>query len=117
MRRFALGCLYYTPGRFGEMLVGDFLDAMAGYNEGESERVKASAELIRMSTAILVNLQLERKDKVSAHDLWPFPWDKDPAHRTEMITPEEKAKREAEMERILNKIMPNPKNGNSNIKP
>jgi hypothetical protein len=118
MRRFSLGCLRYSPARFGKMMVGDFLDAMIGYNEGESERIKALAELIRMSTAIQVNIQLERRDKVTAHDLWPFPWDKEPSHKIEIITEEEKKKREDAMLKVLNKIMPDPiKNGNSNIKP
>ena len=114
MKRFALGCLLYTPERFGLMLVGDFLDAMAGYNEGESERIKSTAELVRMSTVILINIQLEKGTRLTPHELWPFSWDKpETGGKMEEITEEEVKRREAEMEKRLNEIMPG--NGNSNI--
>jgi len=58
------------------MLVGDFLDAVGGYNEGESERIKSIAEIVRMSTTILMNIQLSKEDRITPHELWPFTWDK-----------------------------------------
>ena len=76
MRRFALGALSYSPERFGEMLVGDFLDALGGYNEAENDRRKMMAELIRTSTWYLWNLQVDQAHKVnSPEELWPFKWD------------------------------------------
>jgi uncharacterized protein (UPF0276 family) len=114
MRRFALGCLKYTPERFGLMLVGDFLDAVTGYREGENEKLKDTAELIRSSTTILLNIHLAKEDKVTAHELWPFPWDKEADIKIEVISQQEKERREAKMKEILNKIT---SHGNSNIKP
>jgi hypothetical protein len=106
MKRFALGCLIYTPERFGLMLVGDFLDAMTGYNEGENERVKSLAELIRISTTLLVNTQPIEGGSRTPHELWPLPWDKVSEKIFEIISEEEVKRREGEMEKILNKIMP-----------
>lgn len=109
MRRFSLGCLLYTPERFGLMMMGDFLDAMAGYNEGESERVKSIAELLRVSTSILINIQLAKEDKIKPEELWPFTWDKEKEEDEgafETITDEERLRREDEMAKMLNNIKP-----------
>ena len=113
MYRFALGCLRYTPERFGRMIVADFFDAMAGYNEGENDRFKSMAELVRMSTAILVNIQLSQGDKLTPHEIWGLPWDKNEGGSVEVLAEEEVKRREVEMDKMLNQIMPN---GNSNIK-
>jgi hypothetical protein len=114
MRRFALGILKYTPERFGLMLVGDFLDAMTGYREGENERLKDTMELVRSSTTILLNIHLAKEDKITAHELWPFSWDKEENTPVEIISQQEKERREAKMKEILNNIT---HHGNSNIKP
>jgi hypothetical protein len=113
MRRFALGCLHYTPERFGLTMVNDFLDAMAGYTEGENERIKDIAELIRTSTTILRNTQPMEGGPLKAEELWPFPWDKKENIEVQVISPEEKVKAESAMEKILDKIT---QNGNRNIK-
>lgn len=106
MRRFALGCLNYTPERFGRTIVGDFLDAMTGYNEAESERVKRIAEIIRSSTTILWNIQVDKTERLTPAQLWPFIWDKTNNTYEVELTEEEVRKSEAEMEKILNNIMP-----------
>lgn len=73
------------------MRVGDLIDAMAGYNEGESERTKAVAELIRTSTWFLWNTQVVAEDKAHApEDLWKFAWDK---RAVPLKIPEEEKKR------------------------
>jgi hypothetical protein len=96
------------------MLVGDFLDAIGGYNEGESERVKNIAEIVRMSTTILMNIQLSKEDRITPHELWPFSWDQVIVEeKEEVLSEEEVSRRENAMDSILNNIMPG--NGNSNI--
>jgi hypothetical protein len=102
MRRFALGCLRYTPDRFGLMRVADFLDAMAGYNEGENDRVKNIAELIRQSTTLIVNVHPLENGPVSAPDLWPFPWDPEVTTGKEVITVEEAQRRQEAQDAFLN---------------
>jgi hypothetical protein len=96
------------------MLVGDFLEAIGGYNEGESERIKNIAEIVRMSTTILMNIQLNKEDRITPHELWPFSWDKISVEgKEEVLSEEEISRRENAMEGILNNLMPG--NGNSNI--
>lgn len=113
MKRFALGCLGYTPDRFGLMLVGDFLDAMAGYNEGENERIKSTAELIRTATTILRNTQPMEGGPVTAQQLWCFPWDKEQEEPVvKPMSEQERQEREDEVNKIFDKLT----NGNSNIK-
>lgn len=90
MRQFALGALLYDPERFSRMLVGDFLDAMAGYNQAEDERVKSLSEIIRTSTSLLFNIQLKKEDRVTEEEIWPLPWDKKNMEKT---SPEEFARR------------------------
>ena len=112
MRRFALGCLGYDPDRFSMMLVGDFLDAMGGYNEDVFDRFKEIAELIRTSTVKLWNVQVGEEDKMKAEELWPFPWDKKGKGIIESISEEEYKKRLQRAEDFMNKVFPD--NGNSN---
>jgi hypothetical protein len=110
MKRFALGCLGYDMERFGIMRVGDFLDAMAGFNERENERIKTFAELLRVSTSILWNVQVGRKDKLKAKDLMPLPWDKKDIQP--VVFSEEEMKKGFELfDKILNQ------GGDNNIKP
>lgn len=104
MRRFALGCLGYDPLRFGLTRVGDLIDAMNGYNEAESERIRAMTELLRTSTSILVNIQLAKEDRIRAQELWPLPWDKKEEILLEEITEEERQERLDKMRDFLNKV-------------
>lgn len=81
----------YDTEKLGRMRVGDLLDAIIGYNEGESERVKAVAELVRTSTWLLWNTQVKTEDKAMApENLWRFGWDKKEAS---LKIPEEEKKR------------------------
>lgn len=96
----------YSPDRFGTMIVGDMLDAMAGFNEKEGERVKSIAEVLRMSTSILWNIQVAEKDRLKAMDLWPFSWDKREETKVEVISAEEKSRRQQAQNDYLNKLFP-----------
>lgn len=114
MRQFALGRLGYTPDRFGSMLVADFLDVMAGYNECERERVREIASLIRMSTTILLNVQLAPEDKITPHKLWPFAWDEETKTEKEGISDEEKLRwQEAQDDFLNNKSSKIPRGGDA----
>jgi len=93
------------------MLTGDFLDAMGGYNEGESERIKSIAELIRKSTSILWNIQVDRNNKLEPSELWPFAWDVKKDAVVEIISEEEKQRRQKEQDDFLIKNFPD---GNGN---
>ena len=75
MRRFALGCLNYTPERFAKSLIGDTVDALIGYREAEGQRYKSEAELIRRATWHLWYLHASEDTRMEATELWPLPWD------------------------------------------
>jgi hypothetical protein len=74
-REVALGRMMYSPTHFGTMMAGDFLDALIGYSKGENERTKSLAELFRVQTTILWNIQVDNNHKLSPQKLWPFPWE------------------------------------------
>lgn len=98
MRRYALGRLGIDAERFGKMMTGDFLDAMAGHSEGESERMKSLAELVRTSTMILWNTQIvEEKRITDPSELWKFSWEKEDEKTAE--APENSEERDAFIER------------------
>jgi hypothetical protein len=59
------------------MRVGEFFDALAGFIEQEEKIFKDKAELLRVSTLIIRNAHVQNEaDLVTAHKMWPFPWDK-----------------------------------------
>lgn len=90
MRRFALGVLRLKPDEFGRMMVGDFLDAVRGFNEEKTSHYKLQADLTRTAVTLLVHVQQKLEDRISAEEMWKFPWDKDSEKdKTEEITPQE----------------------------
>ena len=90
MRRFALGVLRLKPKEFGTMMVGDFLDAVRGYNAEKYDEYKVQAALTRTAVTLLVNIQLRREDRVRAEDMWRFPWENEEGNdKPAEITPEE----------------------------
>ena len=113
MRRFALGALLYTPGRFGKMRIGDFLDAMTGHAELENERVKSLTDIIRLSTTILWNVhQTDVKDTKNPQELWKVPWDNQQQEEEgDLITDLQRKKTEDDLLEILKRQSDN---GNSN---
>jgi len=76
MRCFALGCLNYTPVRFGHSRIGDILDAMTGFIDAENDRIKALASIVRTATTKLWNTQIIESDRLTEIKLWRFPWEK-----------------------------------------
>jgi hypothetical protein len=88
------------------MRVGDFLQAMEGYREAELERMKSTAELIRISTALLWNTQVKEEDRLTASRLWPFPWERKTSEEPESISEEERKKIDDAQAEILNKHFP-----------
>lgn len=45
------------------------------YNRDVEQKYRANAELVRLQTATLVNLQVRKRDQVKPNQLWKFPWD------------------------------------------
>jgi hypothetical protein len=87
------------------------LDALTGWNEAETDRVKMLASLIRSATARLWNIQVAAGDRLTETELWPLPWDK----RLPAVKIDDKQRKDIEdlHEKILMKDIPD---GNSDIK-
>lgn len=111
MRRFALGVLRLRPVDFGAMLLGEMLDAIAGYNEQLYEEYRLRANLVRTATTYLVNVQLREADRYgSPSDLWKMPWDIEEREPATVISKEEYDDRIKKSEDFFNKAL----HGNSN---
>jgi len=87
------------------------LDAMGGYTEGENDRIKVIAQIIRTATTKLWNTQIIEEDRLTEEELWPFPWEKNNI-QVEETDEEEKKRISDEQEKYLIKHFPD--NGNSN---
>lgn len=59
------------------MRVGHFLSAVFMHEKTQREKQKFIAELLRLQTADLINIQLKKSDRVKPDELWRFPWDGD----------------------------------------
>ena len=74
----ALGLLGMGVMEFGEMLLHDFFLKLHYYNTREEQIYRANAELVRLQTLTLVNIQLQKKDKIKdPKQLWVFPWERE----------------------------------------
>jgi hypothetical protein len=114
MRQFALGCLRYMPDQLNRMLVCDLLDAMTGYNRSENIKFKRNAEVIRLSTSLLWNIQVDKDSKLKPEELMPFSWDKaEEVASEELEYSKERDRHLEEMQNILNRLH---EDGNSNNK-
>ena len=89
MRRFALGVLRLKPEEFGKMMVGDFLDSVRGYNEQQYDEYKLQASLTRTAVTILVHVQQKEEDRISAEEMWKFPWEEEGGDEKNEITPQD----------------------------
>lgn len=88
------------------------LDALTGYNEAETDRVKILASLIRTAVTKLWNTQIVESDRLTETELWPFPWDKNTGFAQAMSDEERKKIEDAQAEILIKKFP----DGNSDIK-
>ncbi len=67
-----------TVMEFEEMLLHDFFLKLHYHNLKEEHSYRATAELVRLQTLTLVNIQLLKNDKIKdPRLLWVFPWERD----------------------------------------
>lgn len=61
---------------FWEMRLKDFFLKLHFYNEKKQEEIETYSNLIRMQTVSLINIQLEKKSRITdPKKLWLFPWE------------------------------------------
>lgn len=102
---FAYGQLNLLPDQFGEMRPAMFWLMMEGYNRQEENRFRQQATLIRMQTTELINIQLEKKDRVQPQDLWEFPWEEEQNNRFAAMSETELIDHNKKMIKQLNESM------------
>lgn len=72
-----MGLMGMTVVEFWEMSLHDFFLKLHYYNLKEEQAYRANAELVRLQTLTLVNIQLLKKDKIKdPRRLWVFPWER-----------------------------------------
>jgi hypothetical protein len=87
------------PEQFFEMRLCYFFNALNMFLKNERERERYTAELVRMQTTELLNIQLKKADRILPAQLWAFPWDED--NEPELLTDEEiKRQHEAILEKF-----------------
>jgi hypothetical protein len=72
-----LGCLGLSVNEFYEMRPVHFFMKLGEYNREQEQKFRLDAELIRLQTTTLVNIQLPENKKINPASLWKFPWDND----------------------------------------
>jgi len=63
-----------------------YLDAM---NAKVNDEFKRDAELTRLQTATLINIQLKKEDQIKPRDLWRFEWDDQETENESGLTEEQ----------------------------
>lgn len=80
---------------FGEMHIGTFFLKMHYFFKAIEINRKETAELVRLQTLHLINIQLSPKDRIKDPGaLWPLPWDENDNKDLPVVnSPEEQAER------------------------
>ena len=74
-----------------QMYPSEFWLKLRGYRDRREEDFRSDAELTRMQTTELINIQLEPGKRFKPHQLWKFPWD-DEDEDEQFASPEENEK-------------------------
>ena len=76
-----------TRAEFGKQRIWDFAVKVQEYYKALNEKLEFEATLTRLQTTALINVQLERDDRILPCELWEFPWDEKqlPEHSEEEI--------------------------------
>ena len=64
-----------TPREFYEMRLKHFFMKLQEYNRHRENETRMNAELVRLQTTALINVQLKPADKINPQQLWRLPWD------------------------------------------
>lgn len=85
---------------FGEMHIGTFFLKLRFFNKKIDEGIKERAELVRLQTLHLLNIQIEPSKRITKlTDFWSFPWDEKEDTGLSVKTEEEA---QAQLERLIN---------------
>lgn len=92
---------------FERMEVGVFLLKLFYFKEQQKEERKFYADLVRLQTFKLVNIQLTEKSQLTEPEqLWLFEWDKKEAEEpVRKLSEEEQQKRLQELREVAKKVL------------
>lgn len=77
---------------FWQMRLKEFFLKLRAFFKSKESDQKLHANLVRMQTVELMNIQLSEEDKIrSPQDLWKFPWEEGEEEEEEEELDEEKA--------------------------
>lgn len=78
-----------SESEFLEMRIGTFFLKMRYFFKLEDSRIRQIAELFRMQTLYLFNIQLDPANRIKEpRELWPLPWDVI-ENKVQEVSPEE----------------------------
>lgn len=80
-----------------------------GFYAMQSAEQKNAAELVRMQTAVIVQLVAKKGRKIKPADIWRFPWDGENSSDIRIMSPEER--RDERADRFMARLMKNQSNG------
>lgn len=96
-----MGHLNMSLKEFEEMEVGVFFLKLFYFNQLQAQKDRFQAELARMQTVQLINIQLSREDRITdPREFWPFPWE---APVLEEVSEEEAQKRLENLRELANR--------------
>ena len=79
LEEIALGRMGMHVNDFYELTPRQFSNKLKGFTESENFKDRAAWERMRFSTTALINIQLEKKDKIRPEQLCKFEWDSEKA--------------------------------------
>ena len=98
-----IACLRLSPAEFWDMLPGQYFDALTIYYREKRSDQRFIAELFRMQTTDLLNIQIKKSQRLKPGELWRFPWDDDDEADEKPMTDDEIRKHNEEiMKRFSN---------------
>ena len=102
----AFALLPWPPKQLMEARLRHVLLAMHGARNAREAQYRQQAELVRLQTVDLINIQLDKKNKIKdAAKLWQFPWDNQTDHPAE-VTPEQAAEQLRRLVEYSNRTQP-----------
>lgn len=77
------------------MRLADFFLKLVGYRQEKEMEQRQLAELIRLQTVEILNIQIKKSDRIKKpSDLWQFPWEtKTVEVKKELVTEQEQIQR------------------------
>lgn len=81
------------PADFNHLTPAEFVYAWLGWMELQEAVMRQAWERERWAVWVLTTIQLDRKDRKAMTQMFPLPWESQPAHAEIELTMEERVER------------------------